>query len=138
LTETEYEHAARDGTQTIFPWGNAIQLNGTVMANCYGCGRQWTSKTAPVGSFPPNKFGWYDMAGNVWEWTADCGHQNYKGAPTEGSAWMTNGICNSRMLRGGSWGSDPAGVRVAIRSAGPIVQRLSFPGSRVAQTLDTP
>jgi formylglycine-generating enzyme required for sulfatase activity len=140
LTEAEYEYAARGGAQpqTIFPWGNTVQLNGAVMANCHGCGGQWSSQTVPVGSFPPNKFGLYDMVGNVWEWTADCEHQDYNGAPSDGSAWMTGGICNSRMLRGGSWGSDPAGIRSAERSAGPIVQRLSFLGFRVARMLNAP
>jgi formylglycine-generating enzyme required for sulfatase activity len=138
LSEAEYEYAARGGTQTYFPWGDTVQLNGAVMANCYGCGSQWSSETVPIGSFPANKFGLYDMVGNVWEWVADCEHENYNGAPSDGSVWTAGGLCDSRVLRGGSWGSDPAGIRSAERSAGPVVQRLNFLGFRVARTLDGP
>jgi hypothetical protein len=66
LSETEYEYATRAGTQTAYPWGDDITLNDMVMTNCSGCGSQWdTKRTAPVGSFPPNAFGLYDMVGNV-------------------------------------------------------------------------
>ena len=59
------------------------------MANCDGCGSKWDDQqTAPVGSFAPNKFGLYDMVGNVLEWTEDCLHENYNGAPADGSAWL--------------------------------------------------
>ena len=52
--------------ETTYPWGDEIKLNGKAMANCNGCGSQWDGKqTAPVGSFPANRFGLYDMVGNV-------------------------------------------------------------------------
>ena len=83
LAESEYEYAARAGTQTAYPWGDEI---GNGNANCNGCGSQWDKKqTAPVGSFPPNGFGLYDMVGNNWAWVEDCYHANYEGAPTDGS-----------------------------------------------------
>ena len=67
--------------------GDAIGRN---RANCKGCGSRWDDKRpAPVGSFEPNAYGLYDMYGNVWEWVADCWHNNYKGAPTDGSAWTS-------------------------------------------------
>lgn len=102
LTEAEYEYATRAGTTTVYPWGDAIGQN---KANCDGCGSQWDGKqAAPVRSFPPNRFGLCDMLGNVYEWTQDCYHDGYAGAPTDGSAW-TSGDCSYRVQRGGSWAS---------------------------------
>jgi len=64
LSEAEWEYAARAGTATAFWWGDEI---GTGNANCIGCGSKWDKRqTSPVGSFKPNAFGLYDMAGNVW------------------------------------------------------------------------
>lgn len=61
LSESEWEYAARAGTTTAYYWGDKIGINN---ADCYGCGSQWDGKsTAPVGSFPPNPFGLYDMPG---------------------------------------------------------------------------
>ena len=111
LSEAEYEYATRAGTTTAYPWGDDIKLNGQAMADCAGCGSKWdNSQTAPVGSFAPNKFGLYDMVGNVFEWTEDCVHKNYGGAPPDGSAWLqaNAGDCTNRILRGGSWGGSPA------------------------------
>jgi formylglycine-generating enzyme required for sulfatase activity len=64
---------------------------------------EYRPDTTPVGQFPPNAFGLYDMHGNVWEWCADTFHGNYDGAPTDGSVWVQNGNDNSSPLRGGSW-----------------------------------
>jgi len=76
LTEAEYEYAARAGKQTAYPWGDTIGNNNS---NCRGCGSQWDGKqTAPVGSFAPNRFGLYDMVGNIWEWVEDCYHSSYE------------------------------------------------------------
>jgi formylglycine-generating enzyme required for sulfatase activity len=137
LTEAEYEYATRAGTQTIFPWGNEI---GTNNANCNQCGSQWGGyQTAPVGSFRPNRFGLYDMVGNVWEWVEDCLHYTYDGAPTDGSAWIEGGVCNEgRVLRGGSWNLPPRDVRSAQRFASGTGIRIANTGFRVARTLLSP
>ena len=64
---------------------------------------KYREETTDVGSFPPNAFGLYDMHGNVWEWCLDTWHNNYNGAPTEGSSWESAGNSNVRVLRSGSW-----------------------------------
>ena len=87
-----------------------------------------------MGSYPPNDFGLHDVNGNVWEWTEDCWHDSYAGAPADGSAW-TAGDCETRVLRGGSWVSRPRNLRAAIRSWVTPGVRFIFIGFRVARTL---
>ncbi|MGH7847789.1 MAG: formylglycine-generating enzyme family protein [Candidatus Binatia bacterium] len=102
-TEAEWEYVARGGTETIYWWGNEIKPG---VANCIGCGSPWENKKpAPVGSFKPNQFGLYDTAGNVAERVQDCWHENYEGAPTDGSAWeeKNGGDCDRLVIRGGQW-----------------------------------
>jgi formylglycine-generating enzyme required for sulfatase activity len=136
LSEAEYEYATRAGTRTAYPWGDDIKLNGTVMTNCSGCGSQWdTKRTAPVGSFPPNTFGLNDMVGNTYEWTEDCSHSNYVGAPADGSAWIEGGNCSRRVVRGGAWDSQADGVRSAARGSFTIGSRYNNLSFRVARTL---
>jgi formylglycine-generating enzyme required for sulfatase activity len=133
LTESEWEYAARAGTQTAYPWGEEI---GKGNANCELCGSAWDGKqTAPVGSFNANAFGLHDMHGNVYEWVADCVHANYDGAPTDGSAWMTDGDCNARNTRGGSWGNGPDAARSAARGRGDAGIRTNILGFRIGRTL---
>jgi formylglycine-generating enzyme required for sulfatase activity len=134
LSEAEYEYVARAGTQTAYPWGDAIGKNN---ANCNGCGSRWDDlQTAPVGSFPPNRFGLYDMVGNVYEWVEDCVHADYRGAPANGSPWIAGGTCNGRMIRGGSWADDPIDLRSASRPWSPATIRRNFIGFRVARSLN--
>ena len=76
---------------------------------------EYTKQTTPVGQFPPNAFGLYDMHGNIWEWCADNWHDNYEGAPTDGSAWTQGGDDNLSPLRGGSWDDNPLLCRSAYR-----------------------
>jgi formylglycine-generating enzyme required for sulfatase activity len=135
LTEAEYEYAARAGTDAAYPWGNDIGQN---QANCAGCGSRWNGKeTAPVGSFAANAFGLYDMVGNVWEWTQDCYHDSYQGAPSDGSAW-TSGDCMYRVLRGGSWLNSQKGIRSALRDWLVSDRRVNLFGFRVGRTLLAP
>jgi hypothetical protein len=117
-TEAEWEYAARAGAESRYWWGDDIRQGAKVWANCDGCGSGWGDKqTAPVGSFEPNAYGLYDTAGNVWEWVQDCWHENYVGAPEDGSAWEERD-CGLRVLRGGSWFYRPRWLRSATRSRG--------------------
>jgi formylglycine-generating enzyme required for sulfatase activity len=135
-SEAEYEYAARAGMQTAYPWGDDIGMNN---ADCNGCGSRWDDlQAAPVGSFPPNRFGLYDMVGNVFEWVEDCLHANYKRAPADGSAWIAGGVCSGRIIRGGSWGDRPVDLRSADRPWSPAIVRRNFIGFRVARTLLSP
>jgi formylglycine-generating enzyme required for sulfatase activity len=132
LTEAEWEYAARAGTTTAYYWGDEI---GKGNANCFGCGGQWDGKqTAPVGSFAANAFGLHDMAGNVYQWVQDCYHNDYNGAPTDGSAWTTDD-CAIRVVRGGSWGLTPQVLRSASRLRVTPGIRLLNLGFRVGRTL---
>ena len=133
-SEAEWEYAARAGSTTRYPWGDEIGHN---KANCRECGSQWDGKgTAPVGSFTANAFGLFDTVGNVWEWVEDCWHGSYEGAPEDGSAWIGGGECNSRVLRGGSWVSNPRRVRSADRNGLNRDYRDGYgSGFRVAQDL---
>jgi formylglycine-generating enzyme required for sulfatase activity len=135
LSEAEYEYAARAGTQTTYPWGDDIEQNGKAMANCYTCLDH--RRTTTVGSFAPNRFGLYDMIGNVAEWTEDCLHMSYDGAPTDGSAWTT-GDCSDRIVRGGHWRAGPSLLRSASRTWVLFNNRDDYLGFRVARTLLAP
>ena len=134
-TEAEWEYAARGGKETVYWWGNDF-VEG--MANCNSCGGQWDKRTVPAGSFKPNPFGLYDTAGNVLEWVEDCWHDNYNGAPVEGSAWKEagSGNCNQRVVRGGSWRGRPVDLRSSSRGRGGTVVRGWNVGIRLAQDLD--
>ena len=87
--------------------------------NTYGSEPEGESrgKTTEVGSFPPNAFGLYDMHGNVWEWCLDDWHDNYQGAPSDGSAWLNENEndYHRKLVRGGSWSFNPAFCRSASR-----------------------
>lgn len=133
LTEAEWEYAARAGTTTAYYWGEG-RLTG--QANCDGCGSMWdNTQTAPVGSFPPNPFGLYDMAGNVLQWVEDCFYGTYDGAPTDGSAW-TKGPCEARVMRGGSWFNSTYYLRSSQRYIVSPHIRANNAGFRVAKTLE--
>jgi formylglycine-generating enzyme required for sulfatase activity len=133
LTEAEWEYAARAGSTTAYFWGEEIGKNN---ANCNGCGSQWDNRqTSPVGSFKPNDFGLYDMVGNVWQWVEDCNHDNYSGAPADGSAW-TSGDCRVHVVRGGAWFfNGPGALRSANRNRDTTDFRDGGLGFRVARTL---
>jgi formylglycine-generating enzyme required for sulfatase activity len=133
LSEAEWEYAAGAGTQMAYSWGDEI---GNLNANCQNCGSKWDGiRAAPVGSFAPNRFGLFDMHGNVWEWVEDCHHGNYNGAPTDGSAWAVGGDCTGRDLRGGSWYDKPDDIRLAHRLWLAPGNRMVHVGFRAGRTL---
>jgi formylglycine-generating enzyme required for sulfatase activity len=134
LTEAEWEYAARAGTTTAYYWGDAI---GVGNANCKGCSRVWDGRTSEVGTFNPNAFGLYDMAGNANQWVEDCYHDNYDDAPTDGSA-RTAGNCVRRVVRGGSWYDNPPDLRSAYRFWDTTTVRIDNLGFRVGRTLLPP
>ena len=126
LSEAEWEYVARAGTGTARYWGASASgqcryANGADA----GSGLDWATdcddgyaRTSPVGIFDPNGFGLHDVLGNAWEWIEDCWHENYARAPRDGRAWLESngGECSRRVLRGGSWGSQPEDLRAANRS----------------------
>ena len=120
-SEAEWEYACRAETTTPFAFGETITLDVVNYNGDYVYANApkgvYRAKTTPVGSFPPNVFGLYDMHGNVWEWCLDTWHENYQGAPPNGSAWIDTNKNNSqqRLLRGGSWGDYPWYCRSAYR-----------------------
>ena len=141
LSEAEREYVTRAGTTTPFWWGSSIS---TSQANyngnyTYGNGQRADSRqrTVPVYSFALNPWGLYQVHGNAWEWTEDCYHDSYSGAPTDGSAWIS-GDCGRHVLRGGSWNLHPDDLRSADRSGGYNGTRTYGLGFRVARTLLIP
>ena len=120
-SESQWEYACRAGTTTPFYFGETItselvNYDGNYIYDNARKGK-CREETTDVGIFPPNAFGLYDMHGNVWEWCADDWHDNYEGAPTDGSAWLENDQKkNYTVLRGGSWYNYPYICRSAYRN----------------------
>ena len=141
LSEAEWEYVARAGSSTIYWWGDTASheyANYGTDKCCGGLarGRDRWKNTSPVGSFAANRFGLHDIHGNVWEWTEDCWHENYSGAPTDGSAWTRKGECDRRVLRGGSWDFIPRVVRSAFRVGNDSLIQYYNVGFRVARDLN--
>jgi len=112
-SEAEWEYACRAGTTTLFHFGETIniELVNYAIYHDYDDGLYWPcsmpTEPTPVGSFAVgNDFGLYDMHGNVLEWCTDNWHDNYEGAPTDGSAWLDDNENRDwwwhPVLRGGS------------------------------------
>ncbi|WP_039962467.1 formylglycine-generating enzyme family protein, partial [Kamptonema sp. PCC 6506] len=150
-SEAEWEYACRAGTSTPFYFGETItpELVNYDGNYPYGAASKgvYRKEMTPVGSFPPNAFGLYDMHGNVWEWCADPWHNNYQGAPQDGREWdeknndnryqdydLLVNIMNdnrTRLLRGGSWLSYADPCRAAFRLFNSLDYRLYYIGFRV-------
>jgi formylglycine-generating enzyme required for sulfatase activity len=102
-SEAEWEFAARAGTASLYSFGDdAKDLADHAWSTHNAAGND-----PPVGAKRPNAWNLFDMHGYLWEWCADAWHDNYTGAPADGSAWTTGGDAGKRVLRGGSW-KDPA------------------------------
>jgi len=141
-SEAEWEHAMRGGTSTAYYWGPVWEPG---RANVDGQpGQPGGRATTPGGTFPPNPFGLYDMAGNVWVWLADCYNASFNGAPTDGSIWK-EGNCVMRVRRSGSWFNiektiegdyrQPGRLRSASRFASIPSLRYSSFGFRLVRDL---
>jgi formylglycine-generating enzyme required for sulfatase activity len=128
LTEAEWEYAARAGADAPPEDPSTIDRQAWYQANS-------GARPHPVGEKAANAWGLYDMFGNVWQWTMDCYHENYQGAPADGSAWTT-GPCNYRILRGGSWYATPQYLRPAAREYRASDNRSDNRGMRVARSLE--
>jgi formylglycine-generating enzyme required for sulfatase activity len=119
-TEAEWEYACRAGTATPFHFGEMITTEVANYNSSYtyadGPKGEYREETTPVDHFGlANAFGLSDMHGNVYEWCQDHWHKNYKEAPTDGRAWLSEDEGASRILRGGSWVFNPRYCRSAYR-----------------------
>jgi formylglycine-generating enzyme required for sulfatase activity len=126
LSEAEWEYVARgqtspgtyprfwfgDDEKDLCRYGNFLDQTWSAAAPC----NDGYARTSPAGHCQPNAFGLYDMAGNAWQLTADCWHDGYGGAPSDGSTLATTGCKSDRIVRGGSWGNNPRSLRAAYRN----------------------
>ncbi len=132
LSESEWEYVAKAGSKNNFFWGDDVGKN---QANCANCGSRWDGKQpAPVKSFKANKFGVYDMHGNLWEWTQDCWHADYQGAPSTNQAWQEDSNCQEHMMRGGSYFGDASSMESSNRTSNLTNSRLTNIGFRIARS----
>jgi formylglycine-generating enzyme required for sulfatase activity len=135
-SEAEWEYACRAGTTTSFHFGETItpDLVNCTDSNSYAVESKskYRKETTDVGSFEvANAFGLYDMHGLVWEWCADHWHNNYSGAPSDGTVWEVGGDVHRRVLRGGSWSFSAELCRSASRSWNESDGGLRICGFRV-------
>ena len=131
LSEAEFEYATRGDEQRAYPWGDRVGIGN---ANCGECDVERLNRTAPVNSFPANRFGLHDMVGNVAEWVEDCFHGNYDRAPDDGSPWVAEN-CLRPVFRGGSWQSRAGAIRSASRDWQGAGEKTDDVGFRVAREL---
>ena len=134
-TESEWEYAARSGGKEERWAGTSDEEQ---LAEFAWYNKNSDRKTQEVGGKKANGLGLHDMSGNVWEWVEDCWHENYNGAPEDGSTWLDagGGDCSLRVVRGGSWYDGPVHLRSSGRLGGPADFRNGGVGFRLAQ--DTP
>jgi len=138
-SETEWEYACRAGSYTAFSFGDQVTPEHANYDGhfTYNDGPKGSSLggTTRVGSYQPNPWGLFDMHGNVWEWAQDTVHDNYLGAPTDGSAWEQGGDQARRILRGGAWLYQPRYLRSAARNGYSALLANDVVGFRVARKL---
>jgi len=128
-SEAQWEYACRAGTTTPFAFGETLRPDMASYSSVKGIYRE---ESTDVCSFPANAWELYDMHGNVWEWCADHWHDTYDNAPTDGSSWIDDSGNNLlRVLRGGSWFSNPSDCRSASRSRWHQATRNGLVGFRL-------
>lgn len=147
-TEAEWEYIARAGSQSRFWYGddpayeevctyeNVADQSGPREGGTIASCADGYSGSAPVGSYRGNRFGLYDLGGNVMEWVEDCFHDSYQGSPSDGSAWVD--ACSepgSRVVRGGSWRNFPSDSRSASRARSHSARSYFNVGFRVAKSI---
>ncbi len=123
-SEAQWEYACRAETTTAYHFGDQLT---TELANY----KRSVGQTTAVGTYPANRWGLFDMHGNVWEWCQDHWHDSYEGAPTDGSAWVKGGNLDRRVSRGGSWTYDPGYCRSAYCDSDEPDARSTDVGFRV-------
>jgi formylglycine-generating enzyme required for sulfatase activity len=137
MSEAEWEYAARgrttpgayprfwfgDDDRTACRYANSADQKlrdaGLPKDWAFGACNDGFAYTAPAGRYEPNAFGLSDIAGNAWQWTADCWHDTYEGAPADGSAWTDGSCSGGHVVRGGSWYTSPKFLRSAHRTRYP-------------------
>ncbi|SEH28522.1 formylglycine-generating enzyme family protein [Magnetospirillum fulvum] len=124
-SEAEWEYACRAGNPTD-PYCGGTAPDAVAWFNANS-----KMATMPVATKAANRFGLFDMSGNLYEWVEDCWHDSHAGAPADASA-RTGGECLSRVLRGGSWGNYPTLVRVTTRRSDSDV-KCPFIGLRLVR-----
>lgn len=145
-TEAEWEYAARGGLKNKeYAWGDDLTPNGAIMANYWqgefpskNTNEDGFQKRAPVKSFKHNNYGLYDVAGNVWEWTADWYTADYyEKSPKQNPTGAKTG--DERVMRGGSWmcaGNFCTNYRVAGRSHSTPETGLNNVGFRLVRDIN--
>ena len=126
-TEAEWEYACRAGTDTRYFFGDDVSPLGDYAWHDDNA----NGTTHQIGQKQPNAFGLYDMYGNVWEWVADSWHDNYEGAPTDGTVWRNSDNEEANVLRGGAWDTEPSLLRCSNRDKGTTGGQGRFDGFRV-------
>jgi len=127
-TEAEWDYAGRAGNMAAWSWQRDLtDFEGDYVWFAANAG----GESHTVGQKNPNAFGLYDMFGNVAEWVQDCWHENYEGAPVDGTAWLDK-ACIERVMRGGSWASRLDGIRSSARSYRPASTQMRWGGFRLA------
>ncbi len=128
-SEAEWEYAAMAGSNGHFSWGNDVACVIAV----YGYSECGVTKPSTVKSHDANNFGLYEMFGNVSEWLDDCRHENYQGAPNDGSSWVDNcSAYNKHVFRGGSWILPASDMHASNRGFAPSTLSINDSGFRVA------
>jgi formylglycine-generating enzyme required for sulfatase activity len=125
-SEAEWEYACHAGGTQQFCGGDSMDVVGWHSGNK-------NNATHPVGGKQANAFGMFDMSGNVSEWVEDSYHDNYIGAPIDGSSWQGDG--KQRVMRGGPWNYPPQLTRAAIRFGDKPTNHFNFNGFRVARVM---